>query len=154
MSRRRKITSAKTNPQTISMTSILLSHWWPITLFFGGVTQKPEIRLCSQANTRVNMTNYSKRDYSQEFRHTICNGSTKQRSKYKVYRPYSLCGHVESQENKKLCFCTARLALNSRVGEASRAKTKLFILLRFNMTPEWERSIGPWLIKQPVMWDF
>ena len=44
-------------------------------------------------------------------------------------------GHVESQENKKLCFCTASLALNSRLGEACRAKTKLFILTRLNMTP-------------------
>ena len=40
-------------------------------------------------------------------------------------RPLSLGGHVESQENKKLCFCTASLALNSRLGEACRAKTKL-----------------------------
>ena len=29
-------------------------------------------------------------------------------------RPLSLDGHVESQENKKLCFCTASLALNVR----------------------------------------
>ena len=35
-------------------------------------------------------------------------------------------GHVESRENKKLCFCTANLALNSRVGEASRAKTAFY----------------------------
>ena len=56
--------------------------------------------------------------------------------------PLPLGGHVESQENKKLCFCTASLALNSRVGEASRAKTKLFILLRLNMGDEWQTSIG------------
>ena len=41
-------------------------------------------------------------------------------------RPLSHGGHVESQENKKLCFCTASLALNSRLAEACRAKTKLF----------------------------
>ena len=51
------------------------------------------------------------------------------------YRPLSHGGHIESQENKKLCFCTASLALNSRLGEAYRAKTKLFILLRINMVP-------------------
>ena len=51
-------------------------------------------------------------------------------------RPFSLGGHVESQENNKLCFFTASLALYSRVGEARRAKTKLFILLRLNMVAE------------------
>ena len=35
--------------------------------------------------------------------------------------------HSESQENKKLCCCTANLSLNSRLAEACRAKTKLFI---------------------------
>ena len=30
--------------------------------------------------------------------------------------PLSLGGHVESHENKKLWFCTASLALNSRLG--------------------------------------
>ena len=59
-----------------------------------------------------------------------------------MYRPFSLGGHVESQENKKLCFCTVNPALNSHVGEANRAKTKLFILLRLNMAAEWERSIA------------
>ena len=53
-----------------------------------------------------------------------------------IYRPLSLGGHVESQDNKKLCFCTVSLALNSRLGEAYRAKTKLFILLRLNMAVE------------------
>ena len=48
-------------------------------------------------------------------------------------RPFSLGGHVDSQENNKLCFCTASVALNLHVGEANRAKTKLFILLRLNM---------------------
>ena len=48
-------------------------------------------------------------------------------------RPFSLGGHVKSQENKKLCFCMASLTLNSRLGEASRTKTKLFIL---NMAAE------------------
>ena len=52
-------------------------------------------------------------------------------------RPLSLGGHVESQENKKLCFCTASLALNLHLGEACCAKTKLFILLRLNMATEW-----------------
>ena len=43
-----------------------------------------------------------------------------------VNRPLSLDGHVESQENKKLCFCTVSLALNSRLAKACRAKTKFF----------------------------
>ena len=43
-----------------------------------------------------------------------------------VNSPLSIGGHVESQENKKLCFCTASLALNSRLAEACRAKTKAF----------------------------
>ena len=50
-----------------------------------------------------------------------------------IYRPLLPGSHVESQENKKLCFCTASLALNSCLGEACHAKTKLFILLRLNM---------------------
>ena len=54
-------------------------------------------------------------------------------------RPLSLGGHVESQGNKKLSFFTASLTLNSRLTEASRAKTKLFILLRLNMARQ--RSI-------------
>ena len=51
-------------------------------------------------------------------------------------RPLSHGGHVESQENKKLCFCTASLALNSRLAEACRAKTKLFVPPRLNMAAE------------------
>ena len=51
-------------------------------------------------------------------------------------RPLPLGGHVESRENKKLCVCTASLALNLRLGEARRAKTKFFILLRLNMAAE------------------
>ena len=43
-----------------------------------------------------------------------------------VKRPLSMGGHVESKENKKLCFCTASLALNSLLAEAFRAKTKAF----------------------------
>ena len=31
------------------------------------------------------------------------------------YRPLSRGGHFESQGNKKLCFCTASLALNERL---------------------------------------
>ena len=53
-----------------------------------------------------------------------------------ISRPLSHGGHVESQENKKLCFCTASLALNSRLAEGCRAKTKLFIPSRFNMATE------------------
>ena len=41
-------------------------------------------------------------------------------------RPLLLGGHVESQKNKKLYFCTANLALNSRLGEACRTKAKPF----------------------------
>ena len=51
----------------------------------------------------------------------------------KLNRLLSLGGHVDSQENKKLCFCTASLALNTRLVEACRAKTKLFIPPRLNM---------------------
>ena len=58
------------------------------------------------------------------------------------YIPLSHGGH-----NKKLCFCTASLALNSRLGEAYRAKTKLFILLRINMVPRKKRSISLFLMK-------
>ena len=43
------------------------------------------------------------------------------------YRPLSLGGYVEFQENKSF-FCTASLALNSRLGEACRAKTNLLFL--------------------------
>ena len=31
------------------------------------------------------------------------------------YRPLSHGGHFESQENKKLCFCTSSLALDERL---------------------------------------
>ena len=44
--------------------------------------------------------------------------------------------HVESQENKKLCFRTASLGQTRIQYEAFRAKTKLFILLRLNMAAE------------------
>ena len=45
-----------------------------------------------------------------------------------LYRRLSHGGHVESEENKKLFFffCTTNLALNSRLAEACRAKTKRF----------------------------
>ena len=46
-------------------------------------------------------------------------------------RPFPPGGHVESQQNKKLCCCTASLEMNSRLGEACRAKTKLFIPLEW-----------------------
>ena len=32
-----------------------------------------------------------------------------------LYRPLSHSGHFESQENKKLCFCTSSLALDERL---------------------------------------
>ena len=70
-----------------------------------------------------------------------------------LYRPFSLGGHVESQENKKLCFCTASLTLNSRLGEANRAKTKLFILLRLKMAAEWERSIFKYVVRLRISVD-
>ena len=50
--------------------------------------------------------------------------------------PLSLRGHVVSQANKKLCFCMASLTQTRIQCEASRAKTKLFILLRLNMATE------------------
>ena len=53
-----------------------------------------------------------------------------------VNRPLSLGSHVESQGNKKLCFCTASLTQTQIQGEASPAKTKLFILLRLNLATE------------------
>ena len=49
------------------------------------------------------------------------------------HRPLLLGGHVESQEDKKLCFCTASLAQTRIQCEACRAKTKLFILPRLNV---------------------
>ena len=47
-----------------------------------------------------------------------------------------LC-HSAAMLSLKLCFYTASLALNSRLrlGEACRAKAKLFISLRLNMAP-------------------
>ena len=52
------------------------------------------------------------------------------------HTPLSQGGHSESPENKKLCFCTASLALNSRLAESCRAKTKLFIPPRLNVAAE------------------
>ena len=57
-----------------------------------------------------------------------------------VNRPFSLSGHDESQENKKLCFCMVSLAQTRIQCEANRAKTKRFILMRLNMAAESERS--------------
>ena len=57
---------------------------------------------------------------------------TKDHKTCNAYRPLSLGGHIE---NKRLYFCMASHALNSNLGKASRAKTKLFILAK------WERSI-------------
>ena len=34
---------------------------------------------------------------------------------FKSYRPLSHGGHFESQEDKKLCFCTSSLALDERL---------------------------------------
>ena len=55
---------------------------------------------------------------------------------WREYRPLSRGGQVESQGNKKLCFCTASIALNLRLAEAWRAKTKLFISPRLNVAVE------------------
>ena len=84
-----------------------------------------------QANvTHVDLTQpYLINSYFGRIRFTVF------QNRNKWNRPLSLGSHVESQENKKLCFCMARLALNSRLGKASCAKTKFFILLRLNMTP-------------------
>ena len=51
------------------------------------------------------------------------------RKEHTLNRPFTLShgGHVESQENKKLCSYTASLALNSRLGEACRPTTKLLL---------------------------
>ena len=56
-------------------------------------------------------------------------------------RPLSLGSHVESQENKKLCFCMASLALNSRLGEACHAKKKKFYILRESKWPPSDKSL-------------
>ena len=53
-----------------------------------------------------------------------------------IDRPLKHGGHVESPENKKLCFCKASVALNSRLAEACRAETKFFIPPRLNMAAE------------------
>ena len=53
-----------------------------------------------------------------------------------INRSLSHGGHVESHENKRLCFCTASLAPNSRLAEACRAETKFFIPPRLNMAAE------------------
>ena len=42
------------------------------------------------------------------------------------HRPLSHSGHVESQDNKKLCFCMASLALNVHLVKACCVKTKAF----------------------------
>ena len=52
------------------------------------------------------------------------------------YKPLSLRGHVESQENKKFCYCTESVAQMRIQCEACHAKTKLFILLGLNMDAE------------------
>ena len=57
-------------------------------------------------------------------------------SKSMLHRPLSLGGHVESRGNKRLCFRTASLGQTRIQCEASRAKTKLFILLRLNLAAE------------------
>ena len=49
---------------------------------------------------------------------------------------YHSAAMLSLEENKKLCFCTASLALNSRLAEACRAKTKLSISPRLNMAAE------------------
>ena len=56
-----------------------------------------------------------------------------------AYRQIDLY-HTEAmlslEENKTLFVCTASLALNSRLAEACRAKTKLFIPPRLNVAAE------------------
>ena len=79
-----------------------------------------DLFLCKASKTGINFRNSLK----------LCKGDGH------FNRPLSLGGNVESQEDEKLSFCTESLALNSRMGEACRAKTKLFILLRFNMAAE------------------
>ena len=60
-------------------------------------------------------------------------------------RPLSLGSHVESQENKKLCFCTASLALNSHLN------SKAFYSPETQHGPAWQRSMTAiprtWYIK-------
>ena len=51
-------------------------------------------------------------------------------------RLLSHASHVESQENKKFCFCTASLALNLQLTEVYHVKTKLFIPPILNMATE------------------
>ena len=58
-----------------------------------------------------------------------------------INKPFSLSGHVESQEDKKLCFCMASPSHTLIQCNASRAKTKLFILLRLKMAAERDRSM-------------
>ena len=57
---------------------------------------------------------------------------------FKLNRPLSHGGHVESQENKKLCFCTASLAVNSRLAEVCRAKA--FYSFLFPQDSAWPPS--------------
>ena len=57
---------------------------------------------------------------------------TSRRGKIKV-QTFITPSHVESQENKKLCFRAVSLAQTRIQCEACRAKTKLFILPRFNI---------------------
>ena len=61
--------------------------------------------------------------------HKEKNQETNARKRLLNNRPLSLGGHVESQENKKLCFRTAGLGQTRIQCETCRAKTKLFILL-------------------------
>lgn len=52
-------------------------------------------------------------------------------------RPLSLGGHVKSQENHQLCFCTVTLALNLRLAEVCSVKKKNFYYPRdLNMAAE------------------
>ena len=50
-------------------------------------------------------------------------------------RTLSLGGHVESQENKKLCFCTASLVLNSRLANSCAVRKQSFLFPRDSTWP-------------------
>ena len=58
-----------------------------------------------------------------------------------IDRPLSHGGHVESHESKKFCFCTASLALNSRLAEACRAKTKFVLFPRDSTWPPSDKGL-------------
>ena len=56
----------------------------------------------------------------------------------KLNRPLSLGGHVESRENKKLCFCKASLALNLHLDEGELLFLKVFSFDRSPWAPAFD----------------